>query len=440
MNGIIEAVRLAGVVGAGGAGFPTHVKLSAQADIVIVNGAECEPLLRVDQQLLVLERDLLLIGLALAMESTGAREGVIALKAKYHAAVNALEGHLPAGVRLHMLPDIYPAGDEVIVVHEVTGRVVPPGGLPIQVGVVVNNVQTLINVAKASHGQPVTRRTLSVTGWVQEPVTLTLPIGTSLQDALQLAGGAKGEKAAYLVGGPVMGSLLTTLDSPITKTTGGLLALPADHSLIIQKQASWSSILVRAKSACLQCAYCTELCPRHLLGHKLSPHLIMRATNYGELAKVEDLTGSLLCSDCGLCEVYACPAGLSPRRINAAYKDKLRAEGIKYAGTRSEEDPLAFARQVPTSGLVQRLNLNDYAHPAPWRETQFVPRKVTIPLRQHIGVAAVPTVERGQQVAEGQIIGEIPSGRLGASVHASIAGRVLEVADDNIVIVGEGSF
>ncbi len=157
MNEIIEKIRLAGVVGAGGAGFPTHVKLAAKAEIFIVNGAECEPLLRVDQQLMTLFAAEMIKGVRYGMQTSGAREGIIALKAKYKPAIAALEPLLPSDMRIHILKDVYPAGDEVITIWMATGRRVPPGKLPLDVGVMVSNVQTLINVTHAiDAGRPVT--------------------------------------------------------------------------------------------------------------------------------------------------------------------------------------------------------------------------------------------------------------------------------------------
>ncbi|VEA36082.1 polyhedral body protein [Salmonella enterica subsp. enterica] len=139
---IRERVRAAGVVGAGGAGFPAHVKLQAQVEIFLVNAAECEPMLKVDQQLMWQQAARLVRGVQYAMTATGAREGVIALKEKYRRAIDALTPLLPDGIRLHILPDVYPAGDEVLTIWMATGRRVAPAALPASVGVVVNNVQT----------------------------------------------------------------------------------------------------------------------------------------------------------------------------------------------------------------------------------------------------------------------------------------------------------
>ena len=132
---IPERVRHAGIVGAGGAGFPTYVKLQAQAEIYLVNAAECEPMLKVDQQLMAQQASQLVRGLRYGMAATGAKEGIIALKAKYKAAIAALDPLLPANIRIHILTDVYPAGDEVITIWQATGRRVPPAALPISIGV-----------------------------------------------------------------------------------------------------------------------------------------------------------------------------------------------------------------------------------------------------------------------------------------------------------------
>ncbi len=208
---IRERVRAAGVVGAGGAGFPTHIKLQARVDTVLVNAAECEPMLKVDQQLMAQQADRLIRGLGYAMTATGAREGIIALKAKYAPAIAALTPRLPEWARLHILPDVYPAGDEVLTIWLATGRRIPPAALPVSVGVVVNNVQTVLNIARAvEQGYPVTRRTLTVNGAVARPLTLAVPLGISLREVLDLAGGATVDDPGFINGGPMMGSLITS--------------------------------------------------------------------------------------------------------------------------------------------------------------------------------------------------------------------------------------
>ena len=432
---IIGQVRQAGVVGAGGAGFPTHVKLAAKADTYIVNGAECEPMLRTDQQLAARYPELLLTGLTAAMQATGAHDGIIALKAKYQAAIQALQPLLPPNIRIAILRDIYPAGDEVVTIWLTTGRRVPPGGLPPDIGVVVSNVQTLLNVAKAIAGEPVTTKTLTVTGAVKNPVTVTVPVGTSFAEVLALAGGAACEPAACIDGGPMMGKLITDLKHPVTKTTGGLIVLPAGHLLIERKQQTVESVLRIAKTVCEQCCYCTELCPRHILGHELPPHLIVRCVNYNSVGSPALLQSALTCSECGVCEAYACPVGISPMRVNMALKDQFRAHNLRYQGELGPADSMAEHRLIPSARLVARLNLLPWYPPAaPLQTAAYQPERVIIPLKQHIGAPAAATVQPGEHVTAGQCIGEIPPGALGAPVHASITGTVEQVSGQTITI------
>lgn len=429
-------VRNAGVVGAGGAGFPTHVKLSAKAEIVIVNAAECEPLLKTDQQLAARYPDKVLKGLSIAMKATGAQQGIIAIKAKYQEAIAALEPRLSPDMRLSILPDIYPAGDEVITIWLTTGRRVPPGGIPLNIGVVVNNVQTLINAANAIEGKPVTTRTLTVTGAVKKPITVTVPIGTSIKDVIELAGGIDAD-LMYINGGPMMGTLISDLSAPVTKTTGGLIGLPKDHPLIKRKIMNVEAVLRIAKTVCEQCSFCTELCPRHIIGHELSPHRLIRAVNYKNVGDPMLVTSALICSECGVCEAYACPVGISPLRVNRALKAELRAKNIKYQGELGKEDPMAKHRLIPASRLMDRLRLRPWYKEAPLSSDVYEPDEVTIKLQQHIGAPAVPVVKVGEVVQVGQLIGEIPEGSLGAKVHASIEGTVTQITPQAITI-GKG--
>jgi len=440
MNDISSRVRAAGVVGAGGAGFPTHVKLAAKAEIVLLNGAECEPLLKTDQQLAALYPQLVVAGLREAMAATGATRGIIALKAKYKEAIAALQSHLTPPMEIAVLPDIYPAGDEVMAIWFATGRRVPPGGIPLNIGVVVHNIQSAINIAKAvAAGEPVVTRTLTITGAVRTPLSVTVPLGTKMRELLELAGGGTSGDLAFIEGGPVMGTLLDDLDQPVTKTTGGLIALPAEHSLIRSKQNSLEACLRTAKTVCEQCSLCTELCPRHLIGHPLAPHLLVRAVNYNCIGDPAMLTTALTCSECGVCEVYACPVGISPRRVNVALKAALRAKGVKYQGTLRNDDPLAEYRLVPSSRLVDRLGLREWYREAPLSSRVHEPAEVVLKLRQHVGAPAEPIVHPGDQVSQGQLVAEIPEGALGARIHASIAGTVAAVTPQTITIRKSGA-
>ena len=436
---IRQRVEAAGVVGAGGAGFPTHVKLNANAEIYLINGAECEPLLAVDQQLAVNKAELLVKGLLYGMIATGAKEGIIALKAKYALAIERLQPLLPDNIRIHILPDVYPAGDEVITIWLATGRRVPPAAIPISIGVVVSNIQSMINIALAVEQQsPVTERTLTINGAVKNPITVTLPIGTSLREALALAGGTTVSNPGYINGGPMMGLLIDDIDSPVTKTTGGLLVFPEDHILIQRRRQSEQTILNMARTVCEQCRLCTELCPRHIIGHELSPHLLVRAVNYQQVAKPSILLSALTCSECSVCESYACPVGISPMRINKQLKAQLRAENARYEGPLYEQDPMAEYRLVPTKRLISRLDIMSYylQSKAPMLETTWQPERVRIALRQHIGVPTTPLVNVGDNVMHGQLIADInwAEKQLGSPIHASIQGKVTAIDDRYITL------
>ncbi|WP_122029413.1 cobalamin reductase PduS [Salmonella enterica] len=433
---IRERVRAAGVVGAGGAGFPAHVKLQAQVEIFLVNAAECEPMLKVDQQLMWQQAARLVRGVLYAMTATGAREGVIAPKEKYRRAIDALTPLLPAGIRLHILPDVYPAGDEVLTIWMATGRRVAPAALPASVGVVVNNVQTVLNIARAVEQQfPVTRRTLTVNGAVARPLTVTVPVGMSLHEVLALAGGAAVDNPGFINDGPMMGGLITSLDNPVTKTTGGLLVLPKSHPLIQRRMQDERTVLSVARTVCEQCRLCTDLCPRHLIGHELSPHLLVRAVNFHQAATPQLLLSALTCSECNVCESVACPVGISPMRINRMLKRELRAQNQRYEGPLNPADEMAKYRLVPVKRLIAKLGLSPWYQEAPLVEEEPSVEKVTLQLRQHIGASAVPTVAVGERVTRGQCVADVPPGALGASIHASIDGIVSAISEQAITVV-----
>ncbi|KKM11487.1 NADH dehydrogenase [Clostridiales bacterium PH28_bin88] len=433
---IIEAIKSAGVVGAGGAGFPTHIKAASMAEYVIANGAECEPLVRCNQELLLKEPEKVVAGLELMVEATGAKQGIIAIKRKNKAAASleklaAEKEHL----RIHYLKDFYPAGDEHVLVYEVTGRVVPEGGIPLAVGAVVSNVESLYNVAAAVGGQPVTDKMVTVTGAVQVPVTVRVPLGTAARELLALAGGPTVTDYAVIEGGPMMGKLVEE-DAPVTKTTGAFIVLPAEHPVVSARRASWRTVLGRAKAVCCQCRFCTDLCPRYLLGHGLEPHRVTQLVAYG-IADATAMTRALLCSECGLCEAYACPMGLSPRYLHAELKRELGRQGIKHPGGLPEvlrPDPWREYRRVPVPRLVARLGLAQFDRPAPFQPVSMSPASVTIPLKQHVGLPCVPTVSVGERVSKGQVVGTIPEGSLGAVLRASMDGLVTEVTDRDITI------
>ena len=447
---IVDKVKAAGVVGAGGAGFPTHVKLAAHVDTVIANGAECEPLLHADQHLMARYPEVLVKGLQLAMQATGAERGIIALKEKYTGATAALQRAAKGdeALSLHLLGSFYPSGDEFVLVHDVLGRMVPEGGIPLEVGVVVSNVGTLFNVARGMEGVPVTHRYLTVSGEVERPATLRVPIGSSFADVVKWAGGTRNEggrqgmdELALVAGGTMMGRVVDPTDV-VTKTTGGLLVLPTNNAAVRWMTRPLANAVRRGMSTCDQCRDCTDLCPRYLLGHALQPHEIMRSINYGLEWPTHIITAAVLCCECRLCEAYACPLDLSPMAYYRAVKRQLSDAGWKNTVHRRKDvtaHEMYCYRRVPMDRLIDRLGLAPYRdYAVALNERDRKPQEVRIPLKQHIGVPATPMVKEGATVARGDLIASIPEGKLGAHVHASIDGEVAEVSEKYVRITAAG--
>jgi Na+-translocating ferredoxin:NAD+ oxidoreductase RnfC subunit len=438
---ILDKIREAGVIGAGGAGFPTYAKLRTPMEFVIANGSECEPLLCVDQQLMATYPEDIIRGLEIAMELTGAMRGILAVKEKYGAAIGALEVALQgaqAAISLVLLRDFYPAGDEQVLVYETTGRVVPEGGLPLDVGCVVFNVGTLRNIAAAVEGTPVTHRFVSVLGAVHAPRTLNLPIGCLASDVLEMCGGPSVKNYIVLDGGPMMGRL-----SPgyVLKTTTDLLVLPASHSLSEAKLLTLPAHYRHSMSVCDQCFACTEVCPRYLLGHRLEPHIVMRDVANGiriDRSK-HFLAMAYLCCHCDLCRVWGCPVNLAPGEVMRDLKEKLRGAQITnpYTARDCVVRDIRNGRAPSVKGLTKRLGLRAYDVPAPIDTHPQPVNEVKISLHQHIGAPCVPVVKPGDRVRAGQLIGTVEEQQLGVPIHASISGRVEQVTRDYIHIIAE---
>lgn len=437
---VVATVQAMGVVGAGGGGFPTHRKLSHPCEIVIANGAECEPLLGNDTFVMEREAQDIVLGLSLAMEATGAKKGFIALKAKHPEAEAALRGAVQGkeNIRIFLLGDYYPAGDEFLLVREVTGRIVPEGGIPLNVGVVVLNVETLRNIAQAVRGKPVIERTLTCHGEVQRPSVLRVRIGTPFEEVIARCGGATVDPYALVVGGPMMGWVTCDPKAPVTKTTTGIFVLPRDHEVIRKKTLPLPYIIKQSKAACCQCTYCTEFCPRYLLGHNLAPHKIMRQINLGLDVPPEVIEGAVLCSECGLCEVFACPMELSPRVVNHAIKERFLAMQYRPVFPKRELEVRSDFpyRKIPVARIEGRLQIEEYKkRPLVHLEEVLVPSRVELLLKQHAGAPARPVVQVGDRVQEGDVVGEA-HGEVSARVHASITGRVVFVDEERVVIEG----
>ena len=444
--GIVDQIRDAGIVGCGGAGFPTHKKLTDSMEYLIINGAECEPLLRTDRYIMLNKAPDMVRALQALQAELSIQHCVIAVKHHYQDEIAALRQAIAqanADIAIHELESFYPAGDEQTIVYEVTGRVVPPAGIPGMVGCVVNNVATIYAISQAMDGVPFTQKFLTVTGEVKHPTVLCVPVGTSYKECLEMAGGTNYSSYFVVSGGPMMGKSMTQEEAEtavVTKTTSGILVLPENGYHARTNEVDLTRMISRARSACIQCTACTQLCPRHMLGHPIEPHRIMRAMATG--ANMEDLLqhpavrNAALCCSCGVCEVYACPMGLFPRKINTMLKGELGKAGIRYQSTQDswEANPIREARLAPSERTAARAGVRKY-YDYEIRELQVGdPSRVEIPVNMHIGAPAVPVVNVGDHVNVGDLIAQPPEGAMGALIHASISGRV-DAVGNRIVIV-----
>ena len=437
---ILENIRTAGVVGAGGGGFPAHVKLSAKADTVLINAAECEPLLHKDKELCRAFTEELVSGLASAMRLVGAASGIIGIKEKYTEVIDQVARALKPGQSVCPLPDVYPAGDEMILVYHVLGRVVPPGGIPLNVGAVVLNVETAVNIARAEAG-PVTRKFLTVGGAVANPTTFEVPVGITLAECVAAAGGATIPDANYIVGGTMMGTLEDDHDALVDKTTGGILILPSTNPAVARRRRDWQAMQRIGRSACDQCSFCTELCPRYLLGHPIEPHRAMRSLGFNRVGG-SDVKGTAFCCGCNLCSMYSCPEGLDPREVCWENRTRQLKEG-KWTDAPFNEKRAAqhmANRQAPIKRLMKKLDLTGFVNEGPLSREVLATKRVGIKLKQHVGAPCTPVVTVGQRVIVGAMVGDVPitDGKpaLGAPVHASIDGTVTAIADGIVWIEG----
>ncbi len=443
---IIQKICEAGIVGAGGAGFPAHIKFSVEkVDYLLVNGAECEPLLQIDKYLMREKAKEIIKALELLGEKVEAKEIYIALKGKYKDEIAQLEKiikELNSRVKIFKMGTYYPAGDEQQIVYEVTGRTVPEAGIPLDVGVVVTNVGTLVNIYEAvTDNKPVTEKHLSIHGEVKKTLIIKAPIGMSLESCIEASGGATISDYKVIIGGPMMGRIVDKENlkkEVVTKTTGAIIVIPEDHYMVHRNRKKVEHIINEAKSSCIQCRMCTDLCPRYLTGQKLRPHRVMRSVSMLE-KNSNILKEAMLCCECGVCELFACPMQISPRLINIYLKGIFRENGIRFEKNQKKlsGNIMREYRKVPTNRLISRIGMNKYLN---FDETEVLildSKEVSIPLNQHIGVPAASVVSVGERVEYGQLIGEVKAG-LGANIHSSVKGKVMEIGNSIIIKSEEG--
>ena len=303
-----KIIREAGIVGMGGATFPTHVKLSPPPDkkifYIIANGAECEPWLNSDNRLMLEHPGEILLGLKICLHLFPEAKGFVAVEDNKPDAAAHLEENLRSQddgrISIAVLPSLYPQGAEKMLIYSLTGRKVPIGGLPADVGCIVLNVRTLYQIALAvTEGLPVEDRIVSVAGDVVEPKNLLVPLGTSVRELLDAVGGFIETPAKVLSGGPLMGTAFSSLDVPVVKGTSSIVAL------------SPRSGLLPPETNCIRCGRCVAACPMCLLPSTLD--FFVRGKAYEEFERY----GGSSCIECGCCS-YVCPAD---RRLVWAFRE-----------------------------------------------------------------------------------------------------------------------
>ena len=294
---IKSIIREAGMAGLGGAGFPTHVKLAVppekNIDTIIVNAAECEPYITADHRLLLEHPEDVVLGLKAIMKAVNVNKGIIAIEDNKIDALDGINRAIAGseGIQVIILATKYHQGGEKQLIQAETNREVPSGGLPMDVGVIVNNAGTCAAIAKVlKTGMPLIERITTVTGsGINEPSNLLIRIGTPLIDIIEQCGGFKGTPGKVLMGGPMMGLAQSTLDVPAIKGTSGILVLEK------------SDVKLFEPSTCINCARCVDACPINLL-----PTRLAKFSEKGRWKDAEDYH-AMDCIECGCC-AYVCPA------------------------------------------------------------------------------------------------------------------------------------
>ncbi|MCU7904573.1 MAG: electron transport complex subunit RsxC [Candidatus Thiodiazotropha sp. (ex Epidulcina cf. delphinae)] len=298
---IIRAIQETGMVGLGGAAFPSHIKLiipeGKQVDTLIINGCECEPYLTCDHRIMLEHPKALIQGIHYAMRASGASQAVIGIEDNKMDAVEVLRGNLSKGspVRVEAVETKYPQGSEKMLIKSLLNREVPAGGLPADVGVVVNNVGTLAGLGHLlPEGRGLIERVITVAGpGIVKPGNYLVPLGTPVRHILQQAG-YEGARTEFILGGPMMGPAVSAMDTPLTKGTSGLLVLN-EPSIEEESNKIWP---------CIRCARCVSACPMYLNPSMLGQMAAKR--KYEEMAQDYHLND---CFECGCCS-YVCPSNI----------------------------------------------------------------------------------------------------------------------------------
>jgi electron transport complex protein RnfC len=312
-DGLVEAVRRAGVVGLGGAAFPTHVKLQPPkdqaVDTILINGAECEPYLTTDHRTMVEYPERVQLGVRIMMRALGVSRAVIGIERNKPDAIERIRATLPDDIDVTVQPLTvkYPQGAEKMLIDAVLHREVPSGGLPMNVGVVVHNVASVATIAEVFEtGLPLIERIVTVTGFgVKKPSNLIVPVGTKTRDLLDACDGLTDDAREVIFGGPMMGTAVADLDAPIMKGTTGVVVL------------THRDVKPLESYPCIRCGHCLDACPVFLNPQQLGK--LAMAERWEEMEQ-ENLTDCMLCGCCS----YTCPSNIPLSQLFTMGKAALR--------------------------------------------------------------------------------------------------------------------
>jgi len=311
---IIDLIKDAGIVGMGGAAFPLHVKLSPppekKVNLLIINAAECEPFLTSDYRLMLKFADRIIYGTKALMRALGVQKAIIGIEDNKPEAIEAMRSAVDThAIRVAVLKSKYPQGSEKQIIDAITGRVVPSGGLPMDVAVVVSNVGSVKAVAdRLLDGEPLIRRVVTVTGAVGQPSNFMVSVGMSVDELINAAGGFAGEPMKIMMGGPMMGNTIPDLACAVVKGTSGIVVL--DKAYLPKKER---------ETECVYCGKCAQVCPIYLM-----PMQILAYSAAGDFDKCAEL-GALDCMSCGSCS-YVCPARKHIAQYIKLAKDEIAAK------------------------------------------------------------------------------------------------------------------
>ena len=428
-----------GVVGAGGAGFPSYCKLAEGASVLLINAVECEPLLYTSYTLMQQRIRDIVIGMRAVMEYAHIPTGYIAVKGYRAQKLGFADGQeLAEGVFIKYVPNVYPMGDEINLIYTVTGRVVAPGQLPITQGVIVFNIETMHNIGLVvQYGQPVTKTYLTLAGDVPEAFCIKVPLGMRISEVLETMKIKVPDTHVVIDGGPSMGTIVNPNVDVVKKPTSGLLILPRDIPAVRNKLRTMEENFRMAASVCCQCTRCTDMCPRHLLGYPLEPHKMVRSTLTAAQATPELIKSASMCCGCDICGSLACCQDISPMQIIKQYKGILAKNKMKYVADPSEQftpSPERDYRMVSAGKWKEVLGVAKYdKFPPTYIEEKLKAKDVLVPMVQHIGAPAIPIVKVGDEVKENDMIAKAAEG-LSVPNFAPITGRVTFVDEKTIVI------